>query len=48
MKDIRNTLVHEYIEDNLQNIFDEVLEYSLVLMEIMDSTKRYIEKLNLL
>jgi hypothetical protein len=48
MKDIRNTLVHEYIEDNLQNTFCEGLEYSLVLMEIMDSTKRYIEKLNLL
>ena len=45
MKDIRNTLVHEYIEDNLQETFDEVLEYSLVLMEIMQNTKNYVEKL---
>jgi len=45
MKDIRNTLVHEYIEDNLQETFDEVLEYSLVLMEIMQNTKKYVEKL---
>ena len=45
MKDIRNTLVHEYIEDNLQETFDEVLEYSLVLMKIMQNTKNYVEKL---
>jgi len=45
MKDIRNTLVHEYIEDNLQETFDDVLEYSLVLMKIMQNTKNYVEKL---
>ena len=28
MKDIRNTIVHEYIEDKLQDIFDEVIEYT--------------------
>jgi hypothetical protein len=45
MKDIRNTLVHEYIEENLQDTFDEVLEYSLVLMDIMKNTQKYIEGL---
>jgi len=47
MKDIRNTLVHEYIEDNLQETFDEVLEYSVVLMTIMKNTETYIENLKL-
>jgi hypothetical protein len=43
MKDVHNTLVHEYIEDALQDTFDEVLEYSVVLMEIMKRTQHYIE-----
>lgn len=42
MKDIRNTIVHEYIEDNLVGIFEEVLEYSKKLLTIMDKTLVYI------
>ncbi len=43
MKDIRNTIVHEYIEDELVDVFDEVLEYSNKLIEIMNNTINYIE-----
>ncbi|NWF65853.1 MAG: capsule biosynthesis protein [Campylobacterales bacterium] len=43
MKDIRNTIVHEYIEDDLVEIFDEVLFFSKKLIEIINNTLRYIE-----
>jgi len=42
MKDIRNSIVHEYIEDNLVETFEEVLEYSEKLLLIMDKTFSYI------
>jgi uncharacterized protein YutE (UPF0331/DUF86 family) len=42
MKDVRNTVVHEYIEDELVDIFDEVLEYSKRLIEIINNTLDYI------
>jgi len=44
MKDVRNTIVHEYIEDELAGIFDEVLEYSEKLIEIMNNTLIYLSK----
>lgn len=44
MKDLRNTIVHEYIEDDLIEFFEEVLEYTQELMQIMQMTLRYIEK----
>jgi len=44
MKDVRNTIVHEYIEENLQNTFEEVLTYSQSLIEIMQTTQNYIQK----
>ena len=45
MKDIRNNIVHEYIEDELVELFEEVLEYSQKLIEIMKNTLIYIDKL---
>ena len=45
MKDIQNTIIHEYIEDELSEVFDEVLKYSKRLLFIMDRTKRYIDKI---
>ncbi len=45
MKDIRNTIVHEYIEDELINIFDEVLEYSKKLIKIINNSLEYINKI---
>jgi len=44
MKDIRNTIVHEYIEDNLVETFEEVLKYSEELLFIMDKTLKYIKE----
>ncbi len=45
MKDVRNTIVHEYIEENLIEIFDEVLEYTNELILIINNTIKYIDKL---
>ncbi len=45
MKDMRNTIVHEYIEDNLVAIFADVFEYTQSLMEIMNNTRVYMENL---
>ena len=43
MKDIRNTIVHEYIEDELTEVFEEVLEYTQKLIQIINNTLEYIE-----
>jgi hypothetical protein len=45
MKDIRNTIVHEYIEDDLVEVFDEVLEYTEKLINIINTTIKYIDKI---
>jgi uncharacterized protein YutE (UPF0331/DUF86 family) len=45
MKDIRNTIVHEYIEDDLVEVFDEVLAYTSKLIAIMNTTIKYIENI---
>ena len=44
MKDVRNTIAHEYIEDDLTEVFDEVLEYTEVLISIIKTTLSYIQK----
>lgn len=44
MKDLRNSIVHEYIEDELAEVFEEVLEYTPALMAIKENTQRYIEE----
>lgn len=43
MKDLRNTIVHEYIEENLKELFQEVNDYSLGLLNIMVNTAGYIK-----
>ncbi len=45
MKDMRNTIVHEYIEDQLVDVFSDVLEYTKSLMDIMENTQKYMQKL---
>jgi len=47
MKDIRNTIVHEYIEEDLIDIFEEVLEYSETLIEIIKTTLHYMEDIKI-
>lgn len=44
MKDVRNTIVHEYIEDELVAVFDEVLEYTEKLIVIIKNSLDYIDK----
>ena len=43
MKDVRNTVVHEYIEDDLVEVYDEVLQYTETLILIIKNTLNYIE-----
>ena len=45
MKDVRNTIVHEYIEDELVDIFEEVLTYTAELIKIIKNTLNYIENI---
>jgi hypothetical protein len=44
MKDLRNTIVHEYIEEDLVEVFEEVLEYGEKLIVIFLKTIEYTEK----
>jgi hypothetical protein len=44
MKDVRNTIAHEYIEDDLVEVFDEVLQYCETLIIIIKNTLNYIEE----
>jgi hypothetical protein len=41
MKDIRNSIVHEYIEDELVHLFDDLLKYTPKLMEFISSSLDY-------
>jgi hypothetical protein len=45
MKDVRNTIVHEYVEEALIDVFEEVMHYSHKLVEIMQTTLIYLEKI---
>ncbi len=45
MKDVRNTIVHEYIEDELVEVFEEVLEYTEQLIKIINTTLQYIDNI---
>jgi hypothetical protein len=47
MKDMRNTIVHEYIEDHLVAVFADVFEYTQCLMEIMNNTRLYMQNLQI-
>jgi len=46
MKDVRNTIAHEYIEDDLVEVFDEVLHYCATLIIIIKNTLNYIEEIH--
>lgn len=47
MKDMRNTIVHEYIEDHLIDIFADVFEYTQCLLKIMNDTLVYMQNLQI-
>ena len=44
IKDIRNTIVQEYIEDELREVFDEMLHYTPKLLEFMSNTLHYAQE----
>lgn len=41
MKDLRNSITHEYLDDELIKTFDETLEYSDKLLDIIKNTLKY-------
>lgn len=45
MKDVRNTIVHEYVEEELINVFEEVLYHSEELLKMIKHTVSYLDKL---
>lgn len=44
MKDIRNTIVHEYVEEALADVFEDVLKYTGKLISIIENTLAYTRK----
>ncbi|WP_456392747.1 hypothetical protein [Nitratifractor sp.] len=45
MKDLRNTVVHEYIEEKLSDTFEELLEYTPRLLEFSRRSLAYVQTL---
>lgn len=41
MKDLRNEIVHEYLDDNLEESFEDIREYSIILLEICKRSLNY-------
>jgi len=44
LRELRNQIVHEYIKDELQNIFLEILKYTPVLISICNNIFNYCKK----
>ena len=44
MKDLRNELAHEYLEERLRDRLEEVMSKSRELVEIADEINRYVQK----
>ncbi|HIP60815.1 MAG TPA: capsule biosynthesis protein [Campylobacterales bacterium] len=45
MKEIRNDIVHEYIDDGLLDVLEDVLSFSEKLIFIMRTTLKYTHEL---
>jgi len=43
MKDLRNTISHEYEEEALIEVFEDVLEFTPQLLTIMKTTEQYVQ-----
>jgi hypothetical protein len=48
IRDLRNEISHDYRVDDITEIFEAVIEYSDKLIEIIEKTRAFIEKKNLL
>lgn len=44
IRDLRNQIVHEYIDEDLINTFNEIVKYTPKLLEIIMNTKKYCKK----
>lgn len=45
IKDLRNEIAHEYIMEDIKDIFNETFQFTPKLMNIIDQTKLYCKKL---
>jgi len=45
MKDLRNTIVYEYIDDNLANVFTDVFVASKVLLRLVEVAQTYVKNI---
>jgi len=43
IRDLRNEISHEYRLDDISEIFESVLEYSVKLLRIIDKTMAFIQ-----
>ncbi len=44
IKDLRNDIAHEYIDDNLQDLFEDIIRLTPVLITIVETTLQYTEQ----
>ncbi len=47
IRELRNEIAHEYSMRDITEIFDEVLQWTEVLIDILENAKAYIDKKNL-
>jgi len=45
IRDLRNEISHEYKLDDITELFEAVIEYSDKLIEVIERTKRFIDKI---
>ena len=43
IKDLRNAIAHEYIDEELEKLFEDLLNYSSLVIKISESTINYIK-----
>jgi len=46
IKNIRNDIVHEYLDDGLQDVFVDIMRTTPELLVIVDKSLAYIEKIS--
>ena len=44
IKDLRNEIAHEYIDDALQDLFEDIVKFTPVLIEMAETTLKYIQQ----
>jgi len=44
IKDLRNEIAHEYIDDALQDLFEDIVKFTPVLIEMAETTLKYTQQ----